>query len=210
MATQLLPRRSQPCRLSLASTPVRVDWHLSGTGGRRGCQSPPLRSPRGYASLPAGDSSAIGHTVGRVRQAIRVLSGGTMAASMRPAWSSDRAPYPSSGAMPAPRWVRRDAAGNQPRSATCKTSRRDGTAGRDEVGPGDAGIAIPWPMWAPPTSPAKTCVVLEADSGSQRPLRRRQELCWQKLRGHVKTTALWAPTWGLVGAEGLEPPTPAL
>jgi hypothetical protein len=77
-------------------------------------------------------------------------------------------------------------AGNQPRSVTCKASRRDGAAGRDEVGFGDAGIAISWPMWAPSTSRAKTCVVLEADSGSQRWLRRRQELCWQQLRRHVR------------------------
>jgi hypothetical protein len=32
----------------------------------------------------------------------------------------------------------------------------------------------------------EACVVFEADSRSQRSLRRRQELCWQNLRRHVR------------------------
>jgi hypothetical protein len=57
-----------------------------------------------------------------------------------------------------PRWVSGDDAGNQPRSATCKASRRDGATGRDEVGSGDAGYRVSrssGPCGAPPTSPAK-------------------------------------------------------
>jgi hypothetical protein len=176
MATQLLPRRSQPCRLSLASTLVRADWHLSGTGGRRGCQH--HRCGRhGPVNLVRRDSSDMGHRLASAASDFACCLAARWRQAWRAAWSSDSLPCPSHArCRPAmgPRRQFRESAW----SATCKYVRgaperpdamRLATATRISRSAGPCG--------APPTSRAKTCVVLEADSGSQRSLCRAVRSC---------------------------------
>jgi hypothetical protein len=162
----------------------------------------------GAAALPGGDSSAIGHRWARAAS--------DFACCLAARWRQACVPRGHlSGSVSLlrrdadPRWVRGDDAGNRPRSATCKASGRDGATGRDEVGSGDAGVAIPWLMWAPPTlrrrhasSSRQTRQLALAPPPSGVVLAEATPPCQMTARG--------ALTCGLVGAEGLEPPTPAL